>query len=150
MTLVPKNFFGDLFDDWMDYPFGRVFSNSNNSLTRRDNVYAMKTDIVEKDGYYELDMDLPGYKKENINVELENGYLTITASDCREDKQEDKNGNYIRKERYCGTCSRKFFVGEKLSQEDIKAQFSNGILHLVFPKEPPKQIEQTKTINIED
>ena len=150
MTLVPRSFMGDLFDDLMDYPFGRSILNDKNWAFKGLSNYSMKTDIKEKDGNYELDIDLPGYSKENIKIELDNGYLSITASNSKEESEKDSDGNYIHKERYSGCCSRKFYVGEDLSHEDIKAQFSNGTLHLVFPKEQPKQIEQKKTIDISD
>lgn len=98
----------------------------------------MKTDVYEKEGNIVLEMEVPGFKKENINIELEDGYLTITASKQTEnDVKEGKHDKYIRKERYTGTCSRKFYVGD-IDASDIKANFADGVLSLVFPKESEK------------
>lgn len=110
----------------------------------------MRTDVKESDGLYELDIDLPGFKKEDVKAELKNGYLTIQASTDSNEEEKDENGKYIRKERYSGSCSRSFFVGEDITQEDIKAKFENGILKILVPKkeEQPK-VEQSSYIAIE-
>jgi len=146
MKLVPMNnnlgfsLFDNMFDDMFRDPF---FTNSG-STTK-----LMKTDIQEKDNNYILDMDLPGYDKSDIKAQLKDGYLTITAQ--KNTSKEDKNekGNYIRRERYCGKCSRSFYVGENLKEEDIKASFSNGILELTFPKKVEKKEEKIKYITID-
>ena len=111
----------------------------------------MKTDIKENEQGYELEMDLPGFKKEDVQVLLENGYLTIHAEKgLQEDDQEKKSGKYIRRERYSGACERSFYVGEDLEQEDIKGEFKHGILKLFVPKkEKNPQVEQKKYIMIE-
>lgn len=110
----------------------------------------MKTDIRESDTGYELDIDLPGYKKENVKAELKNGYLTINAESRQDNDQKDETGKYIRRERYYGTCSRSFYVGEDVLQEDIKAKFEDGILKVAIPKKETKPaIEQSKYIPIE-
>ena len=125
----------DLFDDFFNDPFfSTPFSQSSNTLRRTD---------VRDDGTNDLlDIDLPGFKKEVIQAELKNGYLTIGA--VREDNKEEKdnNGKVIRQERYSGSCRRSFYVGDQLKQEDIHAAFENGVLKLQFPKEAPKAVEE--------
>ena len=124
MKLVPRNnnlgfsLFDNMFDDMFRDPF---FTNSNNTKL-------MKTDIQEKDNNYILDMDLPGYEKEDIKAQLKDGYLTITAQKNTSNDDKDEEGNYIRRERYCGKCSRSFYVGDSIKEEDIIAKFNNGIL----------------------
>ena len=109
----------------------------------------MKTDIREHDAGYEVDIDLPGFKKDEISIELENGYLTVSAAKGLDKDEEDKKGKYIRKERYAGAMQRSFYVGENLRDEDIKAKYENGILRLSVPKKPAKAVEAKKTIAIE-
>ena len=113
-----------------------------------DECGMMKTDIREKDGNYVVEIDLPGFDKKDIDVSLENGYLTVTAKqdESREDK--DEKGNYLRKERRTGTCSRSFYVGENRTEEEIQAGYQNGILTLTFPKEEPKRPETKRLIEI--
>ncbi|MCI8763771.1 MAG: Hsp20/alpha crystallin family protein [Lachnospiraceae bacterium] len=125
----------DLFDDFFNDPFfSTPFSQSSNTL--------MRTDVRDDGTNYLLDIDLPGFKKEDIQAELKNGYLTIGA--VREDNKEEKdnNGKVIRQERYSGSCRRSFYVGDQLKQEDIHAAFENGVLKLQFPKEAPKAVEE--------
>lgn len=145
MKLVPmnNNFGGNLFDNMFDEMFRDPFSANK----RVDKV--MRTDIQEKDNQYILDMDLPGYEKEDIKAQLKDGYLTITAQ--KNEISEDKNekGDYIRRERYSGKCSRSFYVGEGVREEDIKASFNNGILQLTFPKQVDKKEDNTKYITID-
>ena len=105
--------------------------------------------IQEKDNNYVLDMDLPGYKKEDIKAQLKDGYLTITAQKNTSNDDKDEEGNYIRRERYCGKCSRSFYVGDSIKEEDIKANFNNGILELTFPKEVEQKAEEMKYITID-
>ena len=109
----------------------------------------MKTDIREHDEGYELDIDLPGFKKDEIKVELDNGYLTISAAKGLNKDEKDKKGKYIRQERYTGAMQRSFYVGDALTQEDVKAKFENGILKLSLPKKDAKAIEEKKGIAIE-
>ena len=145
MKLVPRNnnlgfsLFDNMFDDMFRDPF---FTNSNNTKL-------MKTDIQEKDNNYILDMDLPGYEKEDIKAQLKDGYLTITAQKNTSNDDKDEEGNYIRRERYCGKCSRSFYVGDSIKEEDIKADFNNGILELTFPKEVEQKAEEMKYITID-
>ena len=145
MKLVPRNnnlgfsLFDNMFDDMFRDPF---FTSSNTTKL-------MKTDIQEKDDKYILDMDLPGYDKEDIKAQLRDGYLTISAQKNTSNEDKDEKGNYIRRERYCGKCSRSFYVGDSIKEEDIKASFNNGILELTFPKEVPQKEEEMKYITID-
>ena len=109
----------------------------------------MKTDIKEKDNSYEIDIDLPGFQKEEISANLENGYLTINASKGEQKEEKNENGVYIRRERYTGQCTRSFYVGDAIEQQDIKAKFENGILCLTIPKKEERKVEQKKYIAIE-
>ena len=110
----------------------------------------MRTDVKESETGYELDIDLPGYKKENVKAELKDGYLKISAESRQDSDEKDENGKYIRRERYYGTCSRSFYVGTQVSQEEIKARFEDGILKLLIPKKEAKpMVEDKKYIAIE-
>ena len=109
----------------------------------------MKTDIRETDGSYELDIDLPGFKKDEIKAELNNGYLTVSAAKGLDKEEKNKNGEYIRRERYTGSMSRSFYVGDHLKEEDIKAKYEDGILKISVPKKDVKELEQNKYIAIE-
>ncbi|HJB46984.1 MAG TPA: Hsp20/alpha crystallin family protein [Candidatus Mediterraneibacter surreyensis] len=148
--LMPSIFGENLFDDdWMDFPFDRDFWGRKNPLYGKNANKIMKTDIREHDGGYELDVDLPGFKKDEINVELENGYLTISAAKGLDKDEQDKKGKYIRRERYAGAMQRSFYVGDEVTQEDIKARFEDGILRLSIPKKDAQAVETKKTIAIE-
>ena len=137
--LLPGIFGEDLFDDWMtDFPF-----------RGRSSAGLMKTDVRETDGGYELDMDMPGVEKEDVKAELKNGYLTISATKGMNTDEQNKEGKYIRRERYAGAMSRSFYIGENVQQEDIHAKFEDGILKLTVPKEDPKKVEEKKYISIE-
>ena len=133
----------DLFDEMFKDPcFDRVIDNGT--------AQVMKTDVREKDNGYLVDIELPGYAKEDIKAELKDGYLTITASRNDNKEEKDEKGRYIRRERYTGTCKRSFYVGENVKQEDIKAGFQDGILRLAVPKDIPKPVEEKpKFISIE-
>ena len=109
----------------------------------------MKTDVRETDNSYELDIDLPGFKKDEIKVELDNGYLSISAAKGLDKDEEKKDGKYIRRERYAGAMNRTFYVGDNLTQQDIQAKFEDGILKISVPKKDVQQIEQNKYIAIE-
>ena len=147
---MPSIFGENLFDDnWMDFPFDRDFWGRKNPLYGKNANKIMKTDIREHDGGYELDVDLPGFKKDEINVELENGYLTISAAKGLDKDEQDKKGKYIRRERYAGAMQRSFYVGDEVTQEDIKAKFEDGILRLSIPKKDAQAVETKKTIAIE-
>ena len=140
--MIPRRDFGmSLFDDMFKDPF------FEEGRTQKKENFPMKTDIIEKDGKYELAMDLPGYEKKDINIEVEDGYLTISATKVENNDEENKK--YVHKERYIGKCSRSFFVGEDINEQEIKASFNNGTLCLEFPKVETKQIEKKKTIEIQ-
>ena len=132
--MMPRIFGEDLFDDFM-MPFGESFMRGHNPLEGRREKNMMKTDIKEKDGNYILDMDLPGCKKEDVSLKLEGGYLTVGAQRTVDKDEKDDNGNYIRRERYSGSCQRSFYVGDNVEEKDIKAKFESGILHIEFPSE---------------
>ena len=155
--LMPSIFGENLFDDFMDFPFddkwekrmNKEFFGRKNPLYGKNAARLMKTDVRETDSAYELDVDLPGFKKDEIQVELEDGYLTISAEKGL-DKEEEKKGKYIRRERYAGACSRSFYVGKEVHQDDIKAEFKHGILTLFVPKKEAKPaVEQKHSISIE-
>ena len=143
--MMPSIFGETLFDDWMDFSFPNV----DKVLYGKNADHVMKTDVKETDEGYEVDIDLPGFKKDEVNAKLENGYLTISAAKGLDKDEQDKNGKYIRKERYAGSMSRSFYVGEDITQEDIRARFEDGILRLAVPKKDKKQVEQRKYIAIE-
>ena len=148
--LMPSIFGENLFDDnWMDFPFEREFFSKKDPLYGKNAKNMMKTDIRETDGSYELDVDLPGFKTDEITAKLENGYLTISAAKGLDKDEKNKDGKYIRQERYAGAMSRSFYVGENITQEDVKAKYENGILKLSIPKKDPKAVEEKKTIAIE-
>ena len=147
--LMPSIFGENLFDDWMDFPFEREFFGRRNPLYGKNEKNLMKTDVKEVENGYEVAMDLPGFKKEDISAKLENGYLTITASKGLDKDEKNEDGKYIRRERYSGSCSRSFYDGDGVTEEDIKARFEDGILKLDIPKKDAEKIEQKKYISIE-
>ena len=148
--LMPSIFGENLFDDdWMDFPFERDFWGRKNPLYGKNAKNIMKTDIRENDEGYELDIDLPGFKKDEITIDLDNGYLTISAAKGLDKDEQDKKGKYIRKERYAGAVQRSFYVGDAVTEEDVKAKFEDGILRLSIPKKEAKAVEAKKTIAIE-
>lgn len=151
--MMPSILGENLFDDWMDFPFDddfdKHFFGRKNPLYGKHAKNMMKTDVKETDNNYEVDIDLPGFKKDEIKAKLENGYLTISAAKGLDKDTQDKNGKYIRKERYAGTMSRSFYVGDTITQEDIKAKYEDGILKLAIPKKDTKAVENKSYIAIE-
>ena len=147
--MLPSIFGENLFDDFMTTPWEREFFGGKNPLYGKHQKNIMKTDVREKDDVYEVDIDLPGFKKDEITAKLENGYLTVSAQKGLNKDQKDENGRYIRRERYAGHCSRSFYIGEGVEQEEIKARFEDGILRLTVRKKEKKQVEQKKYISIE-
>ena len=147
--LMPSIFNTNLFDDFFDFPF--YDDKAEKKLYGHHAANLMKTDIQEHDDGYTLEMDLPGFKKDEIKVELNNGYMTISAAKgLDEDEKDKKSGKYIRRERYTGSCQRSFYVGEDVTEEDIKAEFKHGILKLFVPKKEAKPaVEQKKYVSIE-
>ncbi len=147
--LMPSIFNDNVFDDFFDFPF--YDDRAEKKLYGHHAANLMKTDIQEHEDGYTLEMDLPGFKKEEIKVELNNGYMTISAAKgLDEDEKDKKSGKYIRRERYTGSCQRSFYVGEDVTEEDIKAEFKHGILKLFVPKkEANPAVEQKKYVSIE-
>ena len=139
--LMPSIFGENLFnDDWMNFSFPEV----DKELYGKHAGNVMKTDVRETDSGYEVDIDLPGFKKDEINAQLDNGYLTISASKGLDKEEKNKEGKYIRKERYAGAMSRSFYVGEHVAVEDIHPKYENGILSFSVPKEEAKPVEEKK------
>ena len=138
-SIFGNNFVDDVFDDM--FPFAGNYTTANYDL--------MKTDVKDAGDHYELEMEMPGVEKENIKAELKDGYLTITAQQNTNKDEKDKEGNYIRRERYAGTLSRSFYVGDAVSEEDIHAKYEDGILKLSVPKKAPKAVEKNGYIAIE-
>ena len=157
--LRPSIFGESLFDDWMDdFPFGKDFEKefeksmfpAKNPLYGKHAKNLMKTDVRETDDAYEVDIDLPGFKKDEVTAQLNDGYITISASKgLDKDEKDKKSGKYIRKERYAGSMSRSFYVGEDVTQDEISAKFENGILQLKVPKKANKAVEGKNYIAIE-
>ena len=148
--MLPMIFGENLFDDLFNDAFERSMWNTDKALYGKRASQLMKTDVHETEEGYELNVDLPGFKKDEIQIELNNGYMTISAAKgLDEDEKDKKSGKYIRRERYAGACERSFYVGEGISQDDIKASFQHGILKLFIPKEPEKSVEEKKYVAIE-
>ncbi|MBQ7737577.1 MAG: Hsp20/alpha crystallin family protein [Oscillospiraceae bacterium] len=146
--MLPSIFGESIFDDWMDFPF-RDFRSADKKLYGSHAARVMKTDLKENDDGYELSVDLPGFKKEQIGLELHNGYLTISAAKGLEEEQKDDRGRIVHQERYTGSMQRSFYIGANLTEEDVKAKFEDGVLTLTFPKEEAKKLPERKTIMIE-
>ena len=141
--LMPSIFGENLFnDDCMNFGFPEV----EKALYGKHASHEMKTDVRETDSGYEVDIDLPGFKKDEINIQLDNGYLSISAAKGLDKDEQDKEGKYIRKERYAGSMSRSFYVGNAITQDDIKAKYESGILRLSVPKKAAEEIESAKRI----
>ena len=151
--LMPSSFGQDLFDDFFRMPYfdDRDMKKMERKLYGHHGKNLMKTDIKESGDSYELEMDLPGFTKDEVKASLKDGYLTISAAKgLDQDEQDKKTGRYIRKERYAGACQRSFYVGEGLKEEDIKGEFKHGILRLTIPKkEAVPAVEEKKYIAIE-
>ena len=150
--MAPSIWTEDFFDDFMrDFPFydDREMKRMEKKLHGRHGKNVMKTDIQETDKNYILEMDLPGFSKDEVKVSLENGYLTVSAAKGLDKDEKDDKGKYIRRERYAGAMQRSFYVGDTLTQEDIKAKYENGILSISIPKKDAQAVETKKTIAIE-
>ena len=149
--LYPSIFNENLFDDLMDFHFPefREFDNIDKKLYGRHAAHVMKTDVHEHEDCYEVDIDLPGFKKEEITLNLENGYLVIGAAKGLDKDEKTKKGRLIRQERYAGAMQRSFYVGEHITEEDIKAKFEDGVLKLTVPKREAPKVPEKKTILIE-
>ena len=143
--LMPSIFGENLFDDWMDFSFPDI----DKTLYGKHAKNMMKTDVKETDQGYEVAIDLPGFKKDEIKLELNDGYLTISAEKGLDKDEKDKENRYIRRERYAGSMGRSFYVGESLTEQDIHAKYENGILTLDVPKEDKKAVPEKRYIAIE-
>ena len=151
--LMPSIFGENLFDDFFgDFPFyydDRAMKDAEKKLYGHKANHVMKTDIKEMNNGYELVVDLPGFKKDEIQLELNDGYLTISAEKGLDKEEKDKKDKYIRRERYAGSMSRTFYVGESVTENDIHAKYENGILTLDVPKEEAKKVPEKRYISIE-
>ena len=150
--MMPRIFGENLFDDFMNdfvFPDFTDSANIEKALYGKHAKNIMKTDVKDTENGYEVDIDLPGFKKDEITMKLENGTLTVSAAKGLDKDEEKKDGKYIRKERYAGAMSRSFFVGEDLTQEDIKAKYEDGILKLSVPKKEKAPVKGDKYIAIE-
>ena len=141
--MMPSIFRESLMDDFFGFPFEKM---DFPGITKRSSNTngLMQTDVVEQENQYEITMNLPGFKKEDVQGELKDGYLLVTANTSSSKDEQDKEGKYIRRERYSGTCSRSFYVGDAVTQEDIKAKFEDGVLKISVPKKEalPEQEKQ--------
>ena len=144
--LMPSIFGERLFDDFMD---DFAFPDIDKKLYGKHAAHIMKTDVKEKDNTYEVDIDLPGFKKDEIQIQLENGYVTVSAAKGLDKDEKDKEGKYIRRERYAGNVSRSFYVGDNVRKEDIHPKFENGILSFTVPKEQKALEKNSHFIAIE-
>ena len=148
--MMPSIFGENLFDDFFDDDFS-MFP----TLTGRNPLYGkhaknlMKTDVRETENTYELDIDLPGFKKDEISIDLKDGYLSISAAKGLSKDEKTEEGKYIRQERYTGACSRSFYVGEGVEPKDVSARFEDGILRLSLPKAAPQQLPKSTAIAIQ-
>lgn len=149
---TPSIFGESLFDDWMDdfeKEFDKELRPAKNPLYGKHAKNMMKTDVKETEKGYEVDIDLPGFKKDEIQLELNDGYLTISAEKGLDKDEEDEKKHYLRRERYAGGMSRSFYIGEGITEEDIHAKYEYGILKLSIPKEQPKAVPEKHFISIE-
>ena len=148
--LMPSIFAENLFDDFFeDFPMPREFRNLDRRLYGKNAAREMKTDVHENDEGYEVDIDLPGFKKDELNLRLENGYLTVSAAKGLDKDEKSKKGRIIRQERYAGAMERSFYVGDAITEEDVKAKFEDGVLRLCIPKKESQKLPEHKTIMIE-
>ena len=148
--LMPSIFAENLFDDFFDdFPMPREFRNMDRRLYGKNAAREMKTDVREHEDHFEVDIDLPGFKKDEITLTLENGYLTVGAAKGVNKDETDKKGRVIRQERYAGSLQRSFYVGDNLTEQDITARFENGVLSLSVPKAEARKVPEKKVIMIE-
>ena len=147
----PRIFNDNLFDDFMNFDFPRFPSmgNAERKLYGKQSAEIMKTDVRDHDDHYEVDIDLPGFKKEEIKLELENGSLTVSAARNVSEEEKSEEGKIIRQERYMGAMQRSFYVGEYITEEDVKAKFEDGVLKLNVPKKEAPKLPEKKSIAIE-
>lgn len=149
--MLPSIFGENLFDDSLSdfFGFGRMMPQVGNELYGKHAKNLMKTDVRELDGSYELDVDLPGFKKDEVTVDLQDGYLTISAAKALDKDESDQKGKFLRQERYTGSMSRSFYVGDDVESTDICAKYEDGILKISVPKTVHKELPKHSTITIE-
>ena len=149
--MLPSIFGENLFDDSLSdfFDFGRMMPQVSSELYGKYARNLMKTDVRELDGSYELDVDLPGFKKDEVTVDLKDGYLTISAAKGLDKDESNKKGKFLRHERYAGSMSRSFYVGDDVESADVSAKFEDGILKISVPKAAPKELPKHTTITIE-
>ena len=149
--MVPSIFGENLFDEFWNDPFDmdRMLPRGRDPLYGKHSKNLMKTDVRETEGSYELDVDLPGFKKDEVTVDLQDGYLTISAAKGLDKDESDKKGKFLRQERYAGSMSRSFYVGDDVESADVSAKFEDGILKISVPKAAPKELPKHTTITIE-
>ena len=149
--MLPAIYGENMFDDFFGTDFGNDFFGARNPLFGKNGRNLMKTDIRETDDAkaYRLAVDLPGFKKDEIHLELNDGYLTISAEKSLEKEDENKKGKILRQERYAGVMQRSFYVGGNITEEDIKASYESGVLHVIIPKKEALKAPEKKTILIE-
>ena len=145
----PTLFKNDLFDDFFNFPSFRDADNIERKLYGKHANGLMKTDVHENEGNYELDIDIPGFKKDEITLTLDNGYLVVGAAKNVTDEEKDSRGTLLRQERFSGAMQRSFYVGDAIQETDVKARFEDGVLRLTFPKEKEPELPEKKTIMIE-
>ena len=146
--MLPSIFHENLFDDWFDDAFEKNFFGERNPLYGKHAKNLMKTDVRETRDSYKLAIDLPGFKKDEVKVELKDGYLTVSASKGLDKDEEDRKGRYIRQERYAGACSRSFYVGD-IRPEEVKCKYEFGVLRVTLPKPTARVVESPSHIAID-
>ena len=147
--MLPSIFGENLFDEWFGFPGFPELRDVDRKLYGRRAAHEMRTDVHEHEDRYEVDIDLPGFAKDEIALHLENGYLTVSAAKALDKDHTDRKGKLIRQERYTGAMERSFYVGEALTEEDIGAKFENGVLSLSIPKKDTKKLPERRVIQIE-
>ena len=147
--MLPSIFGENLFEDRFGFPEFPELRDVERKLYGRHAFREMKTDVREHDDSYEIDIDLPGFRKDEIGIELENGYMTVSASKGLDKDETDRKGKVIRQERYAGSMQRSFYVGENVTEEDVSAKFENGVLSLTVPKKEQAKLPEKRRISIE-
>ena len=147
--MLPSIFGENLFDDWFGFPAFPELRDIDRKLYGRHAAHEMRTDVQEHEDRYEIDIDLPGFAKDEIGLHLENGYLTVSAAKSLDKDHSDKKGKLIRQERYSGSLQRSFYVGDALTAEEISAKYENGVLKLSVPKQEARKLPESKQIQIE-
>ena len=147
--MLPSIFGENLFDEWFGFPAFPELRDVDRKLYGRHAAHEMRTDVHEHEDHYEVDIDLPGFAKDEIALHLENGNLIVSASKALDKDHTDKKGKLIRQERYAGSLQRSFYVGDSLTAEEIKAKYENGVLKLELPKQEARKLPERKTIAIE-